>query len=119
MRTLRNAWQAMEEYPHGHASLITGLDEYLHHPETIIIRGELTNIERWRDSAARLYAPRRLVFAIPENAADLPGALAEREAKHGETIAYRCIGSHCSLPLSSWEALAAELSETEDGGLNA
>ena len=113
-RTLRFAWKAMEEYPHGHVSLLTTLEEYLHHPETILIRGEKDEIEAWRDSAAKLYAPRRLVFAIDAGEEDLPGALADRKAIDGETVAYRCVGSHCSLPLTSFEALAAEMSESDD-----
>jgi hypothetical protein len=53
-----------------------------------------------------------MVFAIPATSLDLPGALAERAARDGETVAYRCLGSQCSLPLASLEALAAELNET-------
>ncbi len=114
-KTLRFAWRAMDEYPHGHVSLITALEEYLHHPETIILRGEESEISRWLSSAAKLYAPRRLIFAIPADAENLPGALSERKAKDGETLAYRCIGSQCSLPINSWDALAIELSEAASG----
>ena len=110
-KSLRNAWKAMEEYPHGHVTLITALDDYVHHPETIIIRGQDDEIAKWRSSAAKLYAPRRMVFAIPDDAQALPGALAERKPDETQTIAYRCIGSTCSLPVTSWEALAAEISE--------
>ena len=114
-KTLQYAQQAMDEYPHGHVSLITALEEYLHHPETIVIRGDITEISRWRESAAKLYAPRRMVFAIPADAAGLPGALADREPDENQTIAYRCIGTHCSLPITSWEALAASISEATGG----
>jgi len=107
---LTAAWRAMSEYPHGHVTLLTALEEYLSHPDIIIIRGPRDEISRWRASAAKLYAPRRLVFAIPDDATKLPGALAERRAKPGQVLAYRCSGSQCSLPLESWEALAAELS---------
>ena len=114
-RTLRGAWQAIEEYPHGHVSLLTALEENLTHPEIIVIRGEAEEIARWRDSAAKLYAPRRMVFAIPAEAPGLPGALAERPPIDGETVAYKCVGTHCQLPVTTWEALAAELSEaTQD-----
>jgi len=108
-RTLRNAWQAMDEYPHGHVTLLTALEEYVTPPEIIIIRGASSEIDRWRDSAAKLYAPSRLVFAIDEDQVDLPGMLAERKAVPGETVAYRCVGTHCELPLKTWEALAALL----------
>jgi uncharacterized protein YyaL (SSP411 family) len=110
-RTLRASWRAISEYPHGHVSLLTALEEYLQHPEVIIIRGDPADIEKWRDAAARLYAPRRLVFAIDRAAADLPGALNDRKPIDGETVAYRCLGTHCEMPVTTWEALATELSE--------
>jgi uncharacterized protein YyaL (SSP411 family) len=113
-RTLRGAWQAIEEYPHGHVSLLTALEEFLDHPEIIVIRGEAEEIARWRDSAAKLYAPRRLVFAIEADEAELPGALADRKPIEDETVAYKCVGTHCDLPVTTWEALAAELSEATD-----
>ena len=113
-RTLRGAWPAIEEYPHGHVSLLTALEEFLEHPEIIIIRGEADEIARWRDSAAKHYAPRRMVFAIDANETRLPGALADRKPVSGETLAYKCVGTHCELPVSSFEALAAELSEATD-----
>ena len=83
-KTLRFAWQAMDEYPHGHVTLLTALEEYLNHPEIVVIRGATDEIDRWQASAAKLYAPRRLVFAIDAAAADLPGALAERKPVAGE-----------------------------------
>ncbi len=109
--TLRAAWRAIEEYPHGHVTLLTALEEYLHHPEIIVIRGG-AEIERWRDAASKLYAPRRLVFAIRSDDENLPGALADRQPVDGETVAYRCLGTHCEMPVTTWEALAAELSES-------
>jgi uncharacterized protein YyaL (SSP411 family) len=111
-KTLKYAWKAMLDFPHGHVSLLTALEEYLHHPEMIIIRGDVDEINRWRDSAAKLYSPRRLVFAIGADVEGLPGALAERKPIDDQTVAYRCVGSHCSLPLTSWESLAAEISES-------
>jgi uncharacterized protein YyaL (SSP411 family) len=111
-KTLGAAVQAMTEYPHGHVSLVTALEEYVEHPEIIIIRGPAVEIGNWRQSASRLYAPRRLVFAIGSDERDLPGALSDRQPQGNEAIAYRCVGTHCSLPITSWEALAAEIRES-------
>ena len=108
-RTLRFAWRALEDYPHGHVTLLTALEEYLNHPEIIVIRGERDEIAAWRQAAARLYAPRRMLFAIDASAQDLPGALAERRAVDGETLAYRCVGTHCDLPVKGFEAFTAAL----------
>ncbi|MBT8087941.1 MAG: thioredoxin domain-containing protein [Gammaproteobacteria bacterium] len=117
-RTLRAGWRAMTEYPHGHVSLLTALEEYLEHPEIIILRGDSTDIDKWRDAAARLYAPRRLVFAIGRDATGLPGALADRKPIDGETVAYRCLGTHCEMPVTTWEALAAQISDAAASSTN-
>jgi hypothetical protein len=111
-KTLRAAWRAMDEYAHGHLSLLAALEEFLEHPEVIVVRGGPEEIARWRDSASKVYAPRRLMFAIPADEADLPGALAERAAVENETVAYRCVGTHCELPVTTWEALAEQLAVT-------
>ena len=113
-RTLRGSWHSITEYPHGHVSLLTALEEYLAHPEVIVIRGETEEIERWRDAAARLYAPARMVFAIESREKNLPGVLADRTAVDGETIAYKCVGTHCEMPVTTWQALAEQL-DTADG----
>jgi hypothetical protein len=109
--TLRNAWQAMAEYPHGHVSLVTALEEYLSPPEIVVIRGEGETLSKWRDTAATIYAPTRLVFAIDSQASDLPGALAERRAVDGKTVAYRCLSSYCSLPITDADKFARQLSQ--------
>jgi uncharacterized protein YyaL (SSP411 family) len=107
--TLKSAWQAMGEYPHGHVALLTALDEYLMSPEIIIIRGSRDAIERWHNDASKLYTPGRLVFSIDESENELPGALALRKPIEGETVAYRCLGTHCELPVTDWSELVKQL----------
>ncbi len=108
--TLRAGYLAMQDYPHAHAALVTALDEYLEPPEIVIIRGDETEVREWLRNLSNIYAPRRLVFAIPASAMNLPGALAAR--KPGETtIAYICRGIACSAPVHSLKALTNELSE--------
>jgi uncharacterized protein YyaL (SSP411 family) len=107
--TLRAGNKAMQEFPHGHAALITALDEYLHAPEIIIIRGSATEAGEWSRNISAIYAPRRLVFAIPLDA-ELPDSLATKAAAD-TTIAYVCRGTACSAPLDTLKELANELSE--------
>jgi uncharacterized protein YyaL (SSP411 family) len=104
-RTLRSAWQAMDEYPHGHVTLITALEEYLEPPEIIVIRGDAADVGDWRRQLSRIYAPSRLIVAIDRGEQDLPGMLAERKPVDGETVAYRCVGTHCELPVNKLEQL--------------
>ena len=107
-RALRAGWSPLERYPQGHATFLTALEERLHPIEIVIIRGPQAEAERWRDELAVVYAPRRLVFAIPDDAADLPAALAEKRGGP-QAVAYVCRGMTCSAPLTSLEQLVDEL----------
>ena len=107
--TLKSAWRAMRDFPHGHVMLLTALGERLAPVESVVIRGDEAQARRWQRSADRIYAPSRMVFAIPRDETGLPGALAERAARDGETLAYRCTGTQCALPVTSFEALAEGL----------
>jgi uncharacterized protein YyaL (SSP411 family) len=109
-RTVRTAWPVLEKYPHAHTSLALALEELLHPPETIILRGEMPELESWSRELATLYAPRRMVLAIPKGARELPPALADKPAR-GAAVAYVCRGSVCSAPLESFSALANHLRE--------
>jgi uncharacterized protein YyaL (SSP411 family) len=109
-RTVRTAWPVLEKYPHAHTSLLVALEELLHPPETIILRGEMPELESWSRELAKLYAPRRMVLAIPNGARELPPALADKPAR-GAAVAYVCRGSVCSAPLESFSALANHLRE--------
>ncbi len=112
--TLRAAWPAMQEYPSGHASLLQALEETLLPTEIVIVRGPGEIIEGWRRQLAALYAPRRVVLAIPEGTGSaemgeaLPAAIAAKPALPGGA-AYVCRGSQCSAPLTSLAALLGEL----------
>ncbi len=110
-RALRSAWQAMAEYPHGHVTLLSALLEHLSPPEFVIIRGSIEEAARWRAAVSQLYAPQRLIFAIDSAESGLPGALAARAPVPDATVAYRCVGTHCELPVTALEALAERLSE--------
>ncbi len=110
-RTLHAAWKAMDDYPHGHVSLLTALEEYLEHPEIIIVRGDDAEAAQWRDAAGKLYSPRRLVFAIDSTEKRLPGALADRAPVAGKTLAYRCKGTSCDLPVDNWRAFTRLLKD--------
>jgi uncharacterized protein YyaL (SSP411 family) len=88
-------------------SLIEALDEYLTPPEIVIIRGAASEAAQWQRELGKLYAPHRLVFAIPADAADLDPALADKRAG-ATTRAYVCRGSTCSAPIESLGDLARQ-----------
>ena len=106
--TLRAAWPALEKHPLSHATLVNALEELLQPPEIVILRGAPAAIEGWQRELAQIFAPRRLVLAIPAEASGLPPALAEK-APRGAAVAYICRGSVCSAPVESLEALIENL----------
>ena len=107
-RTLRAAWLGIEKYPNAHTTLLNALDELVAPPETIILRGEKSRITPWAQELHKLYAPRRMVLAVPDDAEPLPPALAEK-ASRGPAVAYICQGSTCSAPIDSLAGLVNRL----------
>ena len=107
-RTLQAGWASMQQHPQGHAALLNALEEYLEPVEIVIARGTADEVRRWRDELAALYAPRRMVFPIPNDAPDLPQAIADKKASPA-TVAYVCRGQTCSAPVTSLSELMQQL----------
>ena len=103
-RTLRAGWQGMQEFPHGHCSLLEALDEYLEPPELIIIRGADAEAATWAGTLAAAYNPRRMIFTIPDAAVGLPAALSAK-AGNGRTSAYVCRGMSCGPMVTDLQSL--------------
>ena len=97
-RTLRGGWASVSRAPHAHAMMLTALEEFLHPPQVVIVRGDADEITAWVRALAPLYAPRRMLFAIPASASPLPEALASKVPR-GPAVAYVCEGPQCSQPL--------------------
>jgi uncharacterized protein YyaL (SSP411 family) len=110
--TLKRLWGGLVQMPHGHASLLIALEESLFPLQCVIIRGSGSTLQDWHNLAARSYAPRRLSFAIPNEARDLPAQLQQRKPE-GDTVAYICSGLTCSAPLRDRTGFTRQLSTTE------
>ncbi|HEY1899350.1 MAG TPA: thioredoxin domain-containing protein [Steroidobacteraceae bacterium] len=106
--TLRAAWRGLEQRPQAHVAMLAVLEELIHPPQIIIIRGAAAQIEEWRTQLARLYAPRRMVLAVPNDLSDLPAAFAAKPA-HADAVAYVCSGSTCGPPVTSLAQLIVAL----------
>ncbi len=89
-------------------SLMNALDDFLTSTQIIIIRGAPADAERWAREVGAVYAPSRMIFAIPNDAADLPPALATK-AGGPDTTAYVCTGMTCAAPVADLRTLAAAL----------
>jgi uncharacterized protein YyaL (SSP411 family) len=111
-RTVRVAWAGIERHPFAHGAMLAALEDWLEPPETVVLRGSGATLERWRTRATGAFSPRRLTLAIPNDAQDLTGLLAQR-APSGETVAYLCRGHHCEAPLHDFEAFSRALRASE------
>jgi uncharacterized protein YyaL (SSP411 family) len=106
-RTLKAAWLGIREYPQAHMSLVNALEDFLSSMQILVIRGEERSAAAWAKDLGALYAPTRMIFAIPDNA-ELPPALAAKSA-HRETVAYLCTGMSCSAPLTNLQDISRAL----------
>ncbi len=109
-RTLRAAWAALLKYPEGHASMLLALEDYLHPPQIVILRGEASAIQPWLRELNAVFAPRRWTLAVPADATGLPAAIASKPATAG-ALAYVCRGTQCTAPIRSLDALLEELND--------
>jgi uncharacterized protein len=107
-RTLRAAWPMLRDYPQAHMSLVNALEDFLAATQILIVRGDTAPARHWAAELGARYAPQRMIFAIPRDAADLPPALAAKSAAPG-TVAYLCTGMTCSAPLGDLQAIAREM----------
>jgi uncharacterized protein YyaL (SSP411 family) len=88
-------------------SLLSGLEDYLNPVDLLIIRGSAAESAAWLQEIGALYAPRRMVFAIP-NDAELPESLAAKKPGDGP-LAYLCRGMTCSAPITQLDQVVREL----------
>jgi uncharacterized protein YyaL (SSP411 family) len=107
-RTVRAGWPMLQQYPQAHMSLVNALEDHLTAAQIVIIRGDAPQVQLWSASLNTVYAPTRMIFAIPRDAAELPPALAAKRATAG-TVAYVCTGMVCSEPLADLAATARQL----------
>jgi uncharacterized protein YyaL (SSP411 family) len=107
-RTLRAGWSMLQQYPQAHMTLVNALEDYLASLQIVILRGDSPDVARWAAALNVAYAPMRMIFAIPRDAAGLPPALAAKQAIAG-TAAYVCTGMTCSAPIDDLNEIAGAL----------
>lgn len=109
--TIAAAQPEMARYPSMHGALLEALEDTLTPPALIILRGEDRELKAWHARAQEQFAPRRSIFAIPNNAANLPAGLAAR-APIGPIVAYACHGLSCEAPITDVQAFDDLLKRT-------
>jgi uncharacterized protein YyaL (SSP411 family) len=107
-RTLKAGWPMLQQYPQAHMSLVNALEDFLAPMQIVILRGDAPEVARWSAALSAVYAPTRMIFAIPRDAGELPTALSAKQARAG-TVAYVCTGMTCAAPISGLNEIAHEL----------
>jgi uncharacterized protein YyaL (SSP411 family) len=87
--------------------MLNALEDWLSPPQVLIVRGAADAAQDWTRQIGACYAPRRMLFAIPDSA-QLPPALAEKRAME-RTVAYLCSGTTCSAPLTDLPSIVRQL----------
>ncbi len=103
---------AVAQYPSAHGALLLALEDWLHPPQTVILRGESEALATWLARCHKHYAPGRLTMAIPTDAVGLSGLLAERRPL-GPVTAYVCSGHTCQAPIHDSAAFEQALASQE------
>ena len=109
--TLAWARDKMTRFPAGHCSLISALEVERRGPEQIIIRGPADQLDEWLAVTRQGFKPWRHSYAIAyEDNRTLPAYLPRLTSTdlRGRTVAYRCAGLSCSLPIESLEELRTQ-----------
>jgi hypothetical protein len=107
-RTLTALWSEIARAPAYHNSLLAAVEEQLYPTQTVVLRGERAAMQAWQARCTQEYAPRRLTLAIPDDAKELPGILAQRAGTNG-VIAYVCSGHACRAPATNLATLGTLL----------
>jgi len=89
-------------------SMANALQDFLAAAQILIIRGDAPEVDQWSAAIGAWYAPGRMIFGIPRDAADLPAVLAAKSAMDA-TVAYVCNGMTCSAPLTDLDAVLRTL----------
>ncbi|MGB1108927.1 MAG: thioredoxin domain-containing protein [Gammaproteobacteria bacterium] len=112
-RAIKAAWPQMVSAPMQHGAMLIALEDYLNPPQQIVLRGDTDEMDDWLERTDRAYAPGRQAFAIPSEAALLPGVLAQRTPPESGVLAYVCTGTACDMPFKDLAELRPWLNAQE------
>jgi hypothetical protein len=109
-RTLELFYPAMAEYPAGFAAMAIALDEVLHPPRTLVLRGAPAALRTWQEALAGEFLPDVDIVGIPDGTGGLPEVL-DKPARPGPVNAWLCRGVTCLAPIGDLVNLKNTLKE--------
>ena len=108
-KALQSAADNINQNPLYAAGFLNLLEEIENPPAIIIIRGETSRLEQWRDQLAPRLTPDQMAFLIPSDAENLPDTIAQKKTAE-VTTAWICHGFSCQPPITSLANLISEIS---------
>ncbi|HMM44279.1 MAG TPA: thioredoxin domain-containing protein [Candidatus Macondimonas sp.] len=105
--TLRAGAEGLRRMPQSHASLALALQEFLHPPALVVLRGAPEAVSDWHGLLQTACPPEVMIFPVSDGQG-WPDALASKPAL-GQICAYLCIGTHCEAPYREIEPLLMRL----------
>ncbi len=112
-RCLQFFYPQMAHSPGGFSSLLMALEEALHPPRLVIVRGERDTLAPWREALRAQYVPASMMLFIPNGTAGLPPILAKPET--AQVNAWVCEGVSCLPPIASLADLLAMFASDAKG----
>jgi uncharacterized protein YyaL (SSP411 family) len=109
-RTLELFYPQMRDYPAGFGAMAIALDEMLHPPRTLILRGRDEALPAWQAELAREFLADVTVLAVPDGTHGLP-ALLDKPARPEPVNAWLCQGVTCLAPMPDLVNLKKTLKE--------
>ncbi|OIR09503.1 hypothetical protein GALL_83420 [mine drainage metagenome] len=106
-RCLKLFFPLMQRAAGQFSSLCTALGEAMQPPSMLVLCGAKNETAAWRAAVAAKYAPELMIIEMTGNETDLPAPLHKPRA--ATTTAWLCRGTQCLPPISSLDALLAEL----------
>ncbi len=107
--TLQAGLESLRQTPHAHAGLALALQEFLHPPVIVVLRGSSAAVWDWHRQLQTECALDIVVLAVPDPGADWPAALSDKPAI-GPVCAHICHGTLCEPPLTELPVLMKRLS---------
>jgi uncharacterized protein len=113
-RTLLLFNDLIEKQPFAFSHMLEAVDLYQRGPTEIVIVGEPASPEfhEWLERLGRLYIPNRALFAVDAGRTDVafvPEQARGKSQVDGKLTAYVCRERACSVPMTSFEQVEAEL----------
>ena len=106
-RCLKLFLPALEQAGSYHSSLCTALAEYLQSASVLVLRGTGSDMPTWQQTLRSRYMPEVMIFALTENAENLPDTL--NKPLTNKTTAWLCQGTQCLPPITLLDDLLVAL----------